>query len=99
VCVRDGAEIRAETFMPIRVIVDIDLAAVAANLSREEQRQVDEQEVRQWLRDAGFRPHGHRWIVTEADLGQLDPSEVISLDDAPNDDRDDDADDDSDADD
>ncbi len=85
--------------MPIRVIVDIDLAAVAANLSREEQRQVDEQEVRQWLRDAGFRPHGHRWIVTEADLGQLDPSEVISLDDAPNDDRDDDADDDSDADD
>ena len=85
----DGAETRAETYMPIRVIVDIDLAAVAANLSREEQRQVDEQEVRQWLQDAGFRPHGHRWIVTEADLGQLDPSEVIALDDAPDDGRDD----------
>jgi hypothetical protein len=71
--------------MPKRVIVDIDLSVVAANLSAEERRPVDEPEVRQWLLDAGFRPHGDRWIVAEPDLGQLDPSEVRSLDDAPDD--------------
>ena len=69
--------------MPKRVIVDINLALVAANLSREEQRAVSEQEVRQWLHDAGFRPRGERWIVDEPDLGQLDPAEVRSLEDAP----------------
>ena len=68
--------------MPKRVIVDIDLSAVSANLSKEEQRHVSEQEVRQWLRDAGFLPRGDRWIVNELDLGQLDPSEVRSLEDA-----------------
>ena len=71
--------------MPKRVIVDIDLSVVAANLSSEERRPVDEQEARQWLLDAGFRPHGGRWIVAEPDLGQLDPSEVRSLDDVPDD--------------
>ena len=71
--------------MPKRVIVDIDLTAVAENLSSEERRVVDAAEVRQWLLDAGFRPHGDRWIVAEPDLGHLEPSEVRSLDDAPND--------------
>jgi len=69
--------------MPKRVIVDVNLAAVAANLSKEERRHVSEHEVRQWLRDAGFSPHGERWIVDEPDLGHLDPSEVRSLEDAP----------------
>lgn len=70
-----------------RVIVDIDLPAVAANLSRDEGRAVSEAEVRQWLLDAGFTPTPDgRWTVTEADLGQLDPSEVRSLEDAPDDD-------------
>jgi len=70
-------------YMPKRVIVDIDLSIVAANLSKEERRAVDEHEVRQWLHDAGFQPRGRLWIIDEADLGQLDPSEVRSLDDAP----------------
>jgi hypothetical protein len=69
--------------MPKRVIVDVNLSLVAANLSKEERRQVSEHEVRQWLHDAGFRPLGDRWIVHEPDLGQLDPSEVRSLEDAP----------------
>jgi hypothetical protein len=68
--------------MPKRVIVDVNLTVVAANLSKEERRQVSELEVRQWLHDAGFRPHGSRWIVDEPDLGHLDPSEVRSLEDA-----------------
>jgi hypothetical protein len=46
---------------------------------------VSEEEVRQWLRDAGFRPYGDRWIVDERDLGHLDPAEVRSLEDAPDD--------------
>jgi hypothetical protein len=69
--------------MPKRVIVDVNLSAVAVNLSKEEGRQVSEHEVRQWLHDAGFRRHGDRWIVDEPDLGHLDPSEVRSLEDAP----------------
>ena len=69
--------------MPKRVIVDIDLSAVAANMSREERRDVSEAEVRQWLRDAGFTAYGDRWIVDEPDLGQLEPAEVRSLEDAP----------------
>lgn len=69
--------------MPKRVIVDVDLSAVAANLSKAERRHVSEQEVRQWLLDAGFVPHGDRWIVDEPDLGHLEPSEVRSLEDAP----------------
>jgi len=72
-------------YMPKRVIVDINLSAVAANLSREEGREVSEQEVLRWLHDAGFRPHGSYWAVDEPDLGQLDPSEVRSLEDAPDD--------------
>ena len=69
--------------MPKRVIVDIDLAAVAANLSKEDGRPVTEAEVLRWLFDAGFTPHGRRWIVDEPDLGQVDTSEVRSVEDAP----------------
>jgi hypothetical protein len=69
--------------MPKRLVVEIDIAVLTAHLSKEEGRPVPEDEVRQWLSDAGFTPDGNRWIVNEADLGQLDPSEVLSLDDAP----------------
>ena len=69
--------------MPKRVLVDIDLTLLGANLSREEGRAVSENEVRQWLLEAGFKAHGGLWVVNEPDLGQLDPSEVRSLEDAP----------------
>jgi hypothetical protein len=65
-----------------RFVIDVDRDLLRANLSREEQRDVPEAEVRQWLLDAGFRPHGDRWLVNEPDLGQLDPSEVRSVADA-----------------
>ena len=35
-------------------------------------------EVLDWLRDAGFKQQGDEWLIPEADLGQLDPSEVTS---------------------
>ena len=58
--------------------ISIDHAALRANLSRQEQRVLNEQEVRCWLRDAGFMPAGDRWLVREPDLGQLEPEEVSS---------------------
>ena len=63
----------------MRVAVDIDLARLAAHLSSEEQRPVSTDECRRWLLDAGFERHGDRWVVEERDLGQLDPSEVRSI--------------------
>jgi hypothetical protein len=72
-------------FMPKRLIVDVDLPAVAANLSSEERREVSEPEVRQWLLDAGFMPFGDRWVVDEPNLGHLEPAEVRSIEDAPDD--------------
>lgn len=39
-------------------------------------------EVEQWLADAGFVREGDEdWLVSEPDLGQLDPSEVLSVQD------------------
>jgi hypothetical protein len=69
--------------MARRVMVDIDLTVLAANLSKEEGRSVSEDETRKWLLDAGFESYRGLWIVDEPDLGQLEPSEVRSLEDAP----------------
>jgi hypothetical protein len=69
--------------MAKRVLIDIDLTILAANLSKEEGRPVSEDETRKWLIDAGFESYRGLWIVDEPDLGQLDPSEVRSLEDAP----------------
>jgi hypothetical protein len=74
---------RESNAMPRRLIIEIDIPVVVAHLSREEGRDVTEADVRQWLLDAGFTPRGGRWIVNEPDLGQMDPSEVRYVDDAP----------------
>jgi hypothetical protein len=69
--------------MAKRVLIDIDLAVLRTNLSKEEGQSVSEDDVRKWLIDAGFASYRGLWIVDEADLGQLDPSEVKSIEDAP----------------
>ena len=69
--------------MAKRVLIDIDLAVLRAHLSKEEGHSVSEDEIRKWLVDAGFEAYRGLWIVDEADLGQLDPSEVKSIEDAP----------------
>jgi len=51
-------------------------------MSKEEGRPLSDDEIRQWLVDAGFTPSGDRWQVAERDLGQLDPAEVKSVEDA-----------------
>jgi hypothetical protein len=65
--------------MSDRIEVKIDLPALIAHLSREEGRGLSQAEVLQWLEDAGFTRAGEWWAVAEADLGQLDPSEVLDV--------------------
>ena len=62
-----------------RVRVRINLSLLRENLSKADGRQWTEAEVDRWLRDAKFTSDGDGWIVREADLGQLEPEEVASL--------------------
>jgi hypothetical protein len=65
-----------------RVAVQLDLERIRANLAKEDRRPFTEAEVQRWLIDAGFEPAAGRWLVKEKDLGQLDPSEVLSIEDS-----------------
>jgi hypothetical protein len=52
-------------------------------MSQQEGRALDDQYVRQWLADAGFQAQADgSWVVAEPDLGQLEPDEVDSVEDA-----------------
>jgi hypothetical protein len=52
-------------------------------MSQQEGRTLDDQYIRQWLADAGFDPQPDgSWVVAEPDLGQLEPDEVDSVEDA-----------------
>jgi hypothetical protein len=65
-----------------RFRVKLNIPAVVRHLSREEGRSISEDEVFTWLQEAGFTrdaANPELWIVSEADLGQVDPSEVLSL--------------------
>jgi hypothetical protein len=66
-------------------LIRIDLQLLRENLSREDGHCLNDQEILRWLDDAGFRPSVGGWTVQETDLGQLNPSEVISVEvvDAP----------------
>jgi hypothetical protein len=59
--------------------VKLDIPRLVANLSKEDARDTSEAEVTQWLDDAGFSRDGEWWLVSEADLGQVDPSEVLEV--------------------
>jgi hypothetical protein len=61
--------------------VQINLAAVCENLSREDDRPYSDADVRKWLKEAGFTAAPESfWIVREPDLGHLQPEEVTSID-------------------
>jgi hypothetical protein len=62
-----------------RYLVRLDLEAVRRCLSREDRTTYSLDRVRQWLRDAGFRPMENGWLVRAADLGQVQPSEVLHI--------------------
>jgi hypothetical protein len=66
--------------MDRRFRVKLDVPRIVDHLAREEGRAFTQDEVFAWLRDAGFaRDQGDWWIVSEADLGHLDPSEVLEI--------------------
>lgn len=50
-----------------------------AHLERENQEFVSAGELREFLTHAGLTPYGDQWLVREADLGVLDPEEVVSI--------------------
>jgi hypothetical protein len=62
-----------------RVGVTIDLPLLIADLSREEGRAVSVGETIKWLSRAGFAQYGNLWLVREADLGHLNPAEVLKV--------------------
>jgi hypothetical protein len=68
--------------MAKKLFVQLDLDLIRRNLGREDGgREVSEAQVRAWLVDAGFEPWGEGWLVNEPDLGQVEPSEVIWIED------------------
>jgi len=66
-----------------KLLICIDIASLRTNMSKEEGRQLSDDEIHQWLVEARFTPSGDQWMVEERDLGQLDPAEVKSVEDAP----------------
>jgi hypothetical protein len=62
--------------------IRIDWVRLQQNMSKQEGRAVGDDEIHQWLTDAGFtRDREDSWIVNEPDLGHLDPAEVLSVED------------------
>jgi hypothetical protein len=65
-----------------RLRIRINLGLLRANVSKADGWVWTEAEVQEWLHDAGFAREDDWWVVTESDLGQLDPSEVDAAEDA-----------------
>jgi hypothetical protein len=78
---RSGSDaLDGEDIVKRRMRVRLDMPALMANRSREEGHAVPEEQVVEWLKDAGFtREDETHWTVLEADLGQLEPSEVLEV--------------------
>jgi hypothetical protein len=56
--------------------VKVDMDRLRSHLAPETRQRVDERSLRRWLRQSGFVQRGDWWVVQEAGLGQLAPSEV-----------------------
>jgi hypothetical protein len=78
-----AAQPAAGQTMHARFRVRLNIAAICQHLSREEGRSISQDEVVIWLQEAGFTRHPEasrdEWIVSEPDLGQVDPSEVLAI--------------------
>jgi hypothetical protein len=65
-----------------KFLIRINFSLVTEHLSRADGIPYSAEEVRQWLIDAGLHPahddaRPDEWVADEADLGHLDPSEVL----------------------
>jgi hypothetical protein len=58
--------------------VKVDMDRLRAHLAPGSAGKADERVVRKWLRQSGFERRGDWWIVREAGLGQLAPSELAA---------------------
>jgi hypothetical protein len=58
--------------------VKVDMDRLRAHLAPGNPGKADERTLRKWLRQSGFQPRGDWWVVREAGLGQLAPSEVAA---------------------
>jgi len=58
--------------------VKVDMNRLRAHLAPGNPAKADERAVRRWLEQSGFEPRGDWWLVREAGLGQLAPSEVTA---------------------
>jgi hypothetical protein len=68
---RDAAE--------ARYIVRLDLEALRRSLAKADRATYTLDDVKAWLRDAGFRATDNGWVVRSSDLGQVEPSEVLEI--------------------
>ena len=67
-----------------KFLIRINLPLVIEHLSRADGIAYTGGHVREWLLEAGLQPAGDgadpdAWIASEADLGHLDPSEVLHV--------------------
>ncbi len=69
--------------MSKKLLIRLHLDRIRANLAKEDGREWSADDVRRWLVEAGFTPTDAGWLVDEPNLGQLDPSEVAAVEDAP----------------
>ena len=60
-------------------IVQLDLEAIRRNLSKADRTTYSPEYVEHWLRDAGFHRAEKGWLVRSSDLGQVQPSEVVAI--------------------
>lgn len=61
-------------------LITLNWEVLRRNMAREQKKKVSDPEIKKWLKEAGFNPKGEQWLVKEADLGVLDPSEVSACD-------------------
>jgi hypothetical protein len=73
---RTGQEATMNRYFQVR----LNLPLLIEHLAREEARTVSQDEAIRWLQEAGFTCCGDSWLVVEANLGHLDPSEVLDVD-------------------
>lgn len=59
--------------------VRLDLERIRRVLSQEDRTTYALEYVTQWLKDAGFHPKNAGWLVRAEDLGQVQPTEVTSI--------------------
>ena len=73
----------SEFLMSRRFLVQIDIERLRSHLSKADREQKSVEQVVEFLADAGFHWTSNGWLVSEEDLGVLDPDEVTAVEELP----------------